>query len=111
MFLMDNFHFLIVLIELVLQFLLFFQLFTEPGLNPGYLTFFFLRSISHKHIKNIAYRFAVYKMSVIVQPAYRAVFADNPVFHIIQIVLAVGNLLLNAFFHHFQVVRVYDAAE
>jgi hypothetical protein len=48
-------------------------------------------------------------MPIIVNPAYITVFRDNPVFHIIQIIRAGGNLLPDTFLHSLQIIRMDNA--
>ena len=66
----------------------------------------FLGGITDKNIENIADGLAVHEMAVILDPADLTVPADDAVFHIVQIILALGNLFPDAFFHGSQIFRM-----
>ena len=48
-------------------------------------------------------------MPVIFNPADGAVLSDDAVFHVIQVILAVGDLFPDTLFHLVQVVGMHDA--
>ena len=50
-------------------------------------------------------------MSVVFDPADNTVFTNNSVFHIIQIVMALGNLFRDALFYHLHIFAADHASE
>ena len=65
-----------------------------------------LRGILHKNIEKVAVSIGMYKMSVILHPAHRAILSDNPVFHIVKILTAVRNLCSDTLLHLVDVLRM-----
>ena len=83
--LIDHFALFVVLINEILE-----LLFPPPFLFPLF------GCVRDKHIENIACGIQMDEMPIVLHPADLAVLADDPVFHVIQVVLTCRNLLLDA---------------
>ena len=94
-----------------MQLLLLLLLLIYQAFLPFLQSHSFFRGVPGKHIKDVPHGVAADKVSVILYPAHLAVLPDNPVFHIVQVILAVGDLLLNAFFNFVQILRMYKPAK
>ena len=69
------------------------------------------RDVGNEHIVNAAVGFRLRKMAVVVHPAYRAVLADDAVFHIVKILVAPGDLVHDGVRDGLVIVRMQHAFE
>ena len=95
MLLIDETSLLVVLFDQILQLLFLCGLFLS----------LFCR-IGQKHIEDAADTVYLDKMAVILHPADFTVFADDSVFHVVKVILAVRNLFPDALLHLFEIRTV-----
>ena len=79
------------------------------GAHQRETTCYLIGGVRDEHIKHVAHRRAVHIMPEVLYPPHGAVFAQNTVFHIIELVLIVRYLLVYARFHPFYIVRMHHA--
>ncbi len=63
------------------------------------LAFFSFGGVYHEYVKNIAFIIVLGKVAIIFEPAYFAAFLNDPVLHVIHIVIVAGDLFADTAFH------------